>query len=183
MQILLHYRQHPPCHRWEGFRFTAIIRRRRIFLERIPIGWFKNRVSFTRQILNPPRKHFFLPSLIFIGSIKTFTPSYIRQGWQSLCRKPTLNTIQITSEMLNLEANMKSFWAYGSIWMIEWIKRGMPESGDELSRLFALVGQWCHMVLVWFCFEVNPALGMIIRIAKQLLIRQSFPWHFTVHEH
>lgn len=39
-----------------------------------------------------------------------------------------LDTIQITGEMANLEAYMKSFWAYGIYgWMIEWIKRGMPE--------------------------------------------------------
>jgi hypothetical protein len=44
--------------------------------------------------------------------------------------------------MQNLEAYMKSFWAYGIYgWLIEWIKRGMQESGKELSTLFALARQ------------------------------------------
>ncbi len=49
-----------------------------------------------------------------------------------------IGTIQITPEMQNLEAYMKSFWAYGIYgWMLEWIKRGMQESGKELTALFA----------------------------------------------
>ena len=41
--------------------------------------------------------------------------------------------------MQNLEAYMKSFWAYGIYgWMLEWIRRGMQESGKELSALFSL---------------------------------------------
>ena len=44
--------------------------------------------------------------------------------------------------MQNLEAYMKSFGAYGIYgWMLEWIKRGMQESGKELSTLFTLVHQ------------------------------------------
>ena len=50
-----------------------------------------------------------------------------------------ISTIQITPEMPNLEAYMKSFWAYGIYgWMLEWIKRGMQESGSELIGLFQL---------------------------------------------
>lgn len=53
-----------------------------------------------------------------------------------------IGTIQILPEMPNLEAYMKSFWAYGIYgWTIEWIKRGMHESGDELKALFALAHQ------------------------------------------
>ena len=37
----------------------------------------------------------------------------------------------------NLEAYLKSFWAYGVYgWIAEWIKRGMIESGQELLKLF-----------------------------------------------
>ena len=40
----------------------------------------------------------------------------------SILQETILNTTQITSEMSNLEAYMKSFWAYGIYgWMIEWI--------------------------------------------------------------
>ena len=50
-----------------------------------------------------------------------------------------ISTIQITPEMPNLEAYMKSFWAYGIYgWMLEWIKRGMQESRSELIGLFQL---------------------------------------------
>ena len=53
-----------------------------------------------------------------------------------------IGTIQIMPEMPNLEAYMKSFWAYGIYgWMLEWIKRGMQESGKELEVLFALAHQ------------------------------------------
>ena len=53
-----------------------------------------------------------------------------------------IGTIQITPEMQNLEAYMKSFLAYGIYgWMLEWIKRGIQESGKELRTLFALARQ------------------------------------------
>jgi hypothetical protein len=57
----------------------------------------------------------------------------------SIMMETIIGTIQITSEMQNLEAYMKSFWAYGIYgWMLEWIKRGMKESGKELLALFQL---------------------------------------------
>jgi hypothetical protein len=44
--------------------------------------------------------------------------------------------------MPNLEAYMKSFWAYGIYgWLLEWIRRGMPESGKELLTLFSIARQ------------------------------------------
>lgn len=53
-----------------------------------------------------------------------------------------IGTIQIMPEMPNLEAYMKSFWAYGIYgWMLEWIKRGMQEGGNELKALFAFARQ------------------------------------------
>lgn len=80
------------------------------------------------------------PSLFdFYREHKGFYTILYQVGMTAIMQETILNTIQITSEMSNLEAYMKSFWAYGIYgWMIEWIKRGMPESGDELSRLFAL---------------------------------------------
>ena len=60
----------------------------------------------------------------------------------SIMMETILSTIQITPEMQNLEAYMKSFWAYGIYgWLLEWIKRGMPESGKELRSLFSLARQ------------------------------------------
>ena len=57
----------------------------------------------------------------------------------SIMMETIISTIQIAPEMQNLEAYMKSFWAYGIYgWMLEWIKRGMQESGKELTALFSL---------------------------------------------
>ncbi len=80
------------------------------------------------------------PSLFdFYREHKEFYTILYQAGMTSIMQETILNTIQITSEMENLEAYMKSFWAYGIYgWLIEWMKRGMPESGNELSRLFTL---------------------------------------------
>lgn len=80
------------------------------------------------------------PSLFdFYREHKEFYNILYQAGMTSIMQETIINTIQITSEMANLEAYMRSFWAYGIYgWMIEWMKRGMPESGDELSRLFTL---------------------------------------------
>ena len=60
----------------------------------------------------------------------------------SIMTETIIGTIQIMPEMPNLEAYMKSFWAYGIYgWMLEWIKRGMQESGNELKALFAFAHQ------------------------------------------
>ena len=78
------------------------------------------------------------PSLFdFYREHKEYYAILYQAGMASIMLETILNTIQITDEMENLEAYMKSFWAYGIYgWMIEWIKRGMPESGSELLALF-----------------------------------------------
>ncbi|HCE74243.1 MAG TPA: TetR/AcrR family transcriptional regulator [Lachnospiraceae bacterium] len=78
------------------------------------------------------------PSLFdFYREHKEYYTILYQAGMASIMLETILNTIQITDEMENLEAYMKSFWAYGIYgWMIEWIKRGMPESGSELLALF-----------------------------------------------
>ncbi len=83
------------------------------------------------------------PSLFdFYREHKEFYTILYQAGMTFIMQETIINTIQITSEMANLEAYMRSFWAYGIYgWMIEWMKRGMPESGDELSRLFTLAGR------------------------------------------
>ena len=79
-----------------------------------------------------------LPSLFdFYREHKEYYTILYQAGMASVMLETILNTIQITDEMENLEAYLKSFWAYGIYgWMIEWIKRGMPESGSELLALF-----------------------------------------------
>ena len=78
------------------------------------------------------------PSLFdFYKEHKEFYTIIFQSGMTSIMLETILDTIQVTEEMSNLEAYMKSFWAYGIYgWMIEWINRGMPESGSELLSLF-----------------------------------------------
>ena len=79
------------------------------------------------------------PSLFdFYRDHRDFYTTLYNAGMSSIMMETILSTIRITPEMQNLEAYMKSFWAYGIYgWLLEWIKRGMPESGKELSALFS----------------------------------------------
>jgi AcrR family transcriptional regulator len=83
------------------------------------------------------------PSLFdFYRDHRDFYTTLYNAGMSSIMMETIIGTIQITPEMQNLEAYMKSFWAYGIYgWLLEWIKRGMQESGKELSTLFALARQ------------------------------------------
>lgn len=83
------------------------------------------------------------PSLFdFYRDHRDFYTTLYNAGMSSIMMETILSTIRITPEMQNLEAYMKSFWAYGIYgWMLEWIKRGMQESGKELSTLFSLARQ------------------------------------------
>ena len=83
------------------------------------------------------------PSLFdFYRDHREFYTILYNAGMSSIMMETIISTIQIMPEMPNLEAYMKSFWAYGIYgWMLEWIKRGMHESGDELKALFALAHQ------------------------------------------
>ena len=83
------------------------------------------------------------PSLFdFYRDHKEFYTTLYDAGMSSIMMETIINTIHITPEMQNLEAYMKSFWAYGIYgWMIEWIRRGMQESGNELLTLFTSARQ------------------------------------------
>ena len=80
------------------------------------------------------------PSLFdFYRDHRDFYATLYDAGMSSIMMETIIGTIRITPEMQNLEAYMKSFWAYGIYgWMLEWIKRGMQENGKELSTLFSL---------------------------------------------
>ena len=80
------------------------------------------------------------PSLFdFYRDHKDFYTTLYNAGLSSIMMETIIGTIQIKPDMKNLEAYMKSFWAYGIYgWLLEWIKRGMPESGKELSALFSM---------------------------------------------
>ncbi len=80
------------------------------------------------------------PSLFdFYREHRDFYTTLYEAGMSTIMMDTIISTIQITPKMPNLEAYMKSFWAYGIYgWMLEWIKRGMQESGSELIGLFQL---------------------------------------------
>ena len=80
------------------------------------------------------------PSLFdFYREHREFYTTLYNAGMSSIMMETIVGTIQITPDMKNLEAYIKSFWAYGIYgWLLEWIKRGMPESGKELSFLFSM---------------------------------------------
>ncbi len=83
------------------------------------------------------------PSLFdFYRDHRDFYTTLYNAGMSSIMMETIVSTLQITPEMQNLEAYMKSFWAYGIYgWMLEWIKRGMQESGKELLTLFSLANK------------------------------------------
>jgi AcrR family transcriptional regulator len=83
------------------------------------------------------------PSLFdFYRDHREFYTILYNAGMSSIMKETIISTIQIMPEMTNLEAYMKSFWAYGIYgWMLEWIKRGMQEGGKELKILFSLAHQ------------------------------------------
>ena len=83
------------------------------------------------------------PSLFdFYSANGSFYTALYQAGLSGIMLETIVSTIQVTAEMDNLEAYMKSFWAYGIYgWLNEWIKRGMQESGEEISRLFAIARQ------------------------------------------
>ena len=83
------------------------------------------------------------PSLFdFYRDHREFYTTLYHAGMSTIMMDTIIRTIQITPKMQNLEAYMKSFWAYGIYgWMLEWMKRGMQESGNELSALFRLARQ------------------------------------------
>ncbi len=83
------------------------------------------------------------PSLFdFYRDHKDFYTTLYAAGMSSIMMETIVCTIRITPEMQNLEAYMKSFWAYGIYGcMLEWIKRGMQESGKELLMLFSLANK------------------------------------------
>lgn len=83
------------------------------------------------------------PSLFdFYKQHKDFYTILYHAGMSTIIQETIIRTIQITPEMENIETYIKSFWAYGIYgWLIEWMKHGMPESGDELYQLFKNMNQ------------------------------------------
>lgn len=101
--------------------------------DRLILKWGK---KFEEDPNSSPEKLF--PSLFdFFKEHKKFYSTLYKAGLSQIMLDTILQTIDIPESAANVDAYMKSFWAYGIYgWMIEWIKRGMPESGKELIYLW-----------------------------------------------
>ena len=80
---------------------------------------------------------FFLSLFDFFQSNKDFFTVLYQADLSHIIMNTIVATAEILPQTPNLQAYLKSFWAYGVYgWIIEWLKRGMQESSQELLSLF-----------------------------------------------
>ncbi len=73
----------------------------------------------------------------FLIDNKDFYITLHKAGLLEIIKDSIVKTAQITIDTPNLEAYLKSFWAYGLYgWVCQWIDRGMQESSEEIFSLF-----------------------------------------------
>ena len=76
--------------------------------------------------------------LDFYKEHSDFYLALYRAGLSGMLLQMLLEQSEITPEMPNAIAYLKSSIAYMHYgWIVEWMKRGMPESGTELARMIA----------------------------------------------
>lgn len=86
---------------------------------------------------NEEYNSFFLSLFDFFQNNKPFFTTLYQSGLSHIIMDMIVATADILPQTPNLDAYLKSFWAYGVYgWIIEWIKRGMQESSQELLQLF-----------------------------------------------
>ena len=79
---------------------------------------------------------FFVSLLNFYKEHSDFYLSLYQAGLSEMVLQTLLEQSEITPEMPNALAYLKSSIAYMLYgWIVEWMKRGMPESGTELARM------------------------------------------------
>lgn len=80
---------------------------------------------------------FFLSLFDFFQNNKDFFTALYQADLSYIIINTIVATAEISPQTSNLQAYLKSFWAYGVYgWIIEWLKRGMQESSQELLSLF-----------------------------------------------
>ena len=73
----------------------------------------------------------------FLRENKDFYITLFQSGLSDIIKDSIIKSADITEDSPNLEAYLKSFWAYGLYgWITEWINRGMREDSEEIFRLF-----------------------------------------------
>lgn len=84
--------------------------------------------------------HFLLSLFDYFRDHSDFYTTLYRAGLSQIIMDTIISTAKISPATANLDAYMRSFWSYGIYgWIIEWIKRGMQESGHDLYELFQQV--------------------------------------------
>lgn len=75
----------------------------------------------------------------FLKSNQEFYTTVFNAGLADVIKDSIVRVAHIRDDTPNLEAYLKSFWAYGLYgWICEWIKRGMMESSEEIYSLFQM---------------------------------------------
>ena len=81
---------------------------------------------------------FFVSLLDFYKEHSDFYLALYQAGLSEMVLQTLLEHSEITPEMPNALAYLKSSIAYMLYgWIVEWMKRGMPESGTELAKMIA----------------------------------------------
>lgn len=73
----------------------------------------------------------------FLKDNQKFYTTLVKSDLSDILLDSVIETANIDSNNSNLEAYLKSFWAYGLYgWICEWINRGMKESSKEIFEMF-----------------------------------------------
>lgn len=106
--------------------------------DRLMDVWRQNWRQREKQIPPPPPNEFLVSLLDFYKEHADFYLALYRAGLENIVRDTILQSVEITPEQPNALAYIKSAFAYMIYgWVIEWMRRGMPESGTELARMMA----------------------------------------------
>lgn len=78
--------------------------------------------------------------LDFYKEHSEFYCALYKAGLSNIIQDTFISSAEITDELPNTVAYVKSAFAYLTYgWIIEWIKRGMQESGTELAAMFTVM--------------------------------------------
>lgn len=84
----------------------------------------------------------FLSIFDFFQSHAEFYRTLRRAGLTDIIMNTVVGLAGTINIQSNLDAYLRSFWAYGVYgWIVEWIDRGMSESAEELVQLFVSAQQ------------------------------------------
>lgn len=100
--------------------------------------WLQSWQQRAAETPPPPPNEFLVSLLDFYKAHADFYLALYRAGMADLVRDAILQRAELTPAMPNAEAYLRSAMAYMVYgWVIEWMHRGMPESGSELARMMA----------------------------------------------